>query len=111
MKNDLISREELKKNMSVREDHDIIGRNGRLYIAIDIVGGALEKTPTADATPVVHAHWTHCPRKVFAEDSSYTLAVDTSCSKCNWRISEGMDSPFCPRCGARMDEVVPVKDD
>lgn len=70
----------------------------------------LNSQPAAEVAPVVHARWIHWPRKVFAQDGSYALVMDTSCSKCNWRIPEGMDSSFCPRCGARMDEMVPAKD-
>lgn len=71
----------------------------------------IDNASTVDAAPVVHAHWAYCPRKVYAEDGSYTLAMDTSCSKCNWHIPEGMDSPFCPRCGARMDENIFATED
>lgn len=73
---------------------------------IDAVTHRINLHPAADVAPVVHTHWAHWPRKVFDQDGSYTLVMDTSCSKCNWHIPEGMDSPFCPRCGARMDEMI-----
>lgn len=61
---------------------------------------ALERIPTADVAPVVHARW-----------------VDNGepyCSRCEWSPApewpciedlQLADVYYCPHCGARMDEV------
>ena len=69
-------------------------------------GSEVEKliadAPTVDAEPVRHGHW------VKSED-----ADDGYCSVCEcdmpmyredweWKYSE---TPYCPNCGAKMDEV------
>lgn len=61
---------------------------------------ALERVPTADVVPVVHAHW-------FKNDFGVPL-----CSACHkgWDSQPEKDgSPlfeYCPCCGAIMDEEV-----
>lgn len=59
----------------------------------------IANTPTIEAKPVVHAHWTgsngtycsHCER-------SYMDVADAD----SWESSDIPD--FCPYCGAQMDE-------
>lgn len=52
----------------------------------------VEVQPTIDAVPVVHGHWTF--------DAEH---YDVDCSVCN--ESFPWVTPYCPHCGARMDEV------
>ena len=53
----------------------------------------IDKIPTADVAPVVHAHWiiyTHTMGKVF------------QCSNCMEVVNQKWD--YCPYCGAKMNE-------
>ena len=52
----------------------------------------IDKIPTADVAPVVHAHWYTYP-----DDKQF------KCSNCK----TGVDLPtlYCPNCGAKMDEM------
>ena len=64
----------------------------------------LNSIPTVDAVPVVHAHW----NEIF----DYTGTCYAECSRCGllWWIEEGTAEEnemfYCPKCGAKMDEVV-----
>ncbi len=105
MSNDLISREEFKKNIAVHDDRDIIAHNGRLFIAVEIVGGALEKTSTVDAEPVVPAQWEICevPNNV---DTYGNPDKNAHCTHCGfiWTDVYSVRNYFkrCPNCGATM---------
>lgn len=63
-----------------------------LNICKIIVGDVINKSPTVDAAPVVHAKW------VFDRPYHY------KCSACNnmWS-SVAMVMSYCPNCGAKMD--------
>ncbi len=69
----------------------------------DIINYVLSYEP-ADVAPVVHAHWD--------EFSDYTGTHYAECSRCGlfWWIEEGTaeenEMYYCPKCGAKMDEVV-----
>lgn len=53
----------------------------------------INDVPTADAAPIVHAHWKRTP----TSDTLY-------CSACD-KISESqIETKYCPDCGALMDE-------
>ena len=60
--------------------------------------------PSLDVAPVIHAHWN--------EFSDYTGTCYAECSRCGllWWIEEGTAEEnemfYCPKCGAKMDEVV-----
>ena len=66
------------------------------------IGGVihLEEAPTIDAVPVVHGHW-----KKHRMMSMYDNCSETwhKCSECEYDTRH--DTPYCPMCGARMDEV------
>lgn len=57
----------------------------------------IDEQPTVDAKPVVHGHWTDC---IDPFDGYHGFQCSV-CKRVNW---EFLDYPFCPRCGARMDE-------
>ena len=52
----------------------------------------IDYTPTIDAVPVKHGKWTFD-----------AVHYDVDCSVCN--ESSPWTTPYCPHCGARMDEV------
>lgn len=62
----------------------------------------LEGMKDADVAPVVHAHW-YRPKlaPTFRIDAPYCR-----CSNCN--DDEDYTSPYCPNCGAKMDEEIKV---
>ena len=72
-----------------------------LFGFLSKVRANLEKMPTVDAAPVIHARW-------IESDFVYT---DTyyKCSNCGeaWVLNDGTpvenNMNYCPRCGARMD--------
>jgi len=84
-------RDELKR-LSVL-DHD-------KYITAETLEYMLEHAPTVDAVPVVHGHW-----KKHRMMSMYDNCSETwhKCSECEYDTRH--DTPYCPMCGARMDEV------
>lgn len=59
--------------------------------AIDII----ENAPTTEAKPVVHAHW--------EKDEGFP-----TCSNCKAFMADknALLTPYCPYCGAQMDEFV-----
>ena len=66
---------------------------------IDLVVHLLDRQPTIEAKPVVHAHWEH-----------ETWAGDF-CSNCGKPAIEGryayqVHTDYCPSCGAQMDESI-----
>lgn len=74
-------------------------RNGKslIYAAWCLLKKLIDKAPTIEAKPVVHAHWENWGSE------------GTVCSKCHGRVLYECDeheekSKFCPHCGAQMDE-------
>lgn len=59
----------------------------------------LEALPRADVAPIVHAHWYYDDSSEAQEEcvSFYCL-----CSNCNHGAVT--ETPYCPHCGAKMDE-------
>lgn len=58
---------------------------------------ALFDLPTIEAEPVIHGHW--------QDEASGRDSVCTVC-RCYWIPSDAKyDFKYCPRCGAKMDEV------
>lgn len=61
----------------------------------------IDKVPTVDAEPVRHGHWTN-----------FTSSTE-ECSCCGhefyisalFSVGYNNEPPFCPNCGAKMDEV------
>ncbi len=67
--------------------------NGVLHMVVPI--SEIDKLPTVDAVPVVHAHWIKTGR-----------GMRCSNPKCNCLSSlwdDNLKSTFCPWCGAKMD--------
>lgn len=69
-------------------------------LALDCVKGA----PTIEAKPVEHAHWISKNILItpYTEDD-YEEEI-YSCSNCTLTIE--CETPYCPYCGAQMDEIV-----
>ena len=61
--------------------------------------GVLEELPTADVQEVRHGWWSH-----YYDD----VLVSGTCSVCGWKSiimeTDVADMPYCPNCGAKMDE-------
>ena len=61
---------------------------------IDLVVHFLDRQPTVEAKPVVHAHW---------KPKSYYYI----CSNCGedafWDLDDDLSYLYCPFCGAQMD--------
>lgn len=74
-------------------------RNGKslIYAAWCLLKKIIEKAPTIEAKPVVHAHWEWV--KIEDGDSYFELA---ECSHC--RGQSAREYPYCRYCGAQMDE-------
>jgi len=67
---------------------------------VGYVSGIIREHPTIEAVPVVHGHW-----KKHRMMSMYDNCSETwhKCSECEYDTRH--DTPYCPMCGARMDEV------
>lgn len=53
----------------------------------------LRKLPSVQPAVVVHAHW-------------FVASGWWLCSNCGGRSSDSRSTPYCPWCGARMDEFL-----
>ena len=53
----------------------------------------LKKVPSVQAPEVKHSHW-------------FVASQWWLCDNCGGRSGEGRCTPFCPWCGARMDEFL-----
>ena len=53
----------------------------------------VEDFPSADVATVVHGRW-----------EEYLIPNILCCSNCDWGIDPLCKSPYCPNCGATMDE-------
>ena len=92
MQNDLISRQSLMAHFEVTQDlvneRDLLYCNGVLAV--------IEREPSVDAVPVVHARW----NRVF-EDWRHQMAGN-ECSACRF-VLYGPVGSYCPNCGSKMD--------
>lgn len=61
---------------------------------------SIQKFPSADVVPVVHAHWTYEIDDLFPADSMMI------CSNCGEYERLGANDNYCGECGAKMDEEV-----
>ena len=62
--------------------------------------GKVNQIPRIEAEPVRHAHW--------IEGNEDHVSCDSvcyyTCSECKHSFSD--DTPYCPHCGAKMDEEI-----
>ena len=73
--------------------------NINVIIANMAIAGAkqvVDKIPTADVAPVVHAHWV----------INHKYSIVCNCSNCGVAVRGGLGENYCFNCGAKMDEVV-----
>lgn len=61
----------------------------------------VDRIPDADVAPVRHAHWYKDER--FIKEHYFCSLCNGSALK-NSHAEYNVLSPFCPRCGAKMDE-------
>lgn len=65
----------------------------------------LEDFPTADVAEVRHGRWIEKPFEFRCGGiTTYSSVTDTVCSVCGESAIEYAESPYCPWCGAKMDE-------
>ncbi len=65
----------------------------------------VNRAPTIEAKPVVHAHW--ITKQEAEEMNRYDLVYSCSaCGHCDWDCTESESFKYCPNCGAQMDEEV-----
>ena len=88
---DFINREELIA--------DLLTVDPQYETMIDWCIRVLKAQPPIDAEPVRHGHW--MPIYERYEDGDYLIGE--KCSECGETLS--FKPPFCPYCGAKMDEV------
>lgn len=79
---DYIDREKLLKSIpSLKEDKTI-----SLFGAVADMICIVNSVPKEDVAPVVHARW-----------------VDDHCTACGYGVNPWNNTPYCHRCGAKMD--------
>lgn len=72
------------------------GHNDRQYTTVyRVYKSDIERVPTADVAPVVHGKW---------EKVHYGYDIGYDCSVCGKGSIYQRRSPYCPNCGAKMDE-------
>jgi hypothetical protein len=63
-------------------------------------GTVINEQPTIDAKPVIHAHWKN-------DRFGYPICSNCGCDAlCQALEEEAEETPYCPYCGAKMDEEV-----
>ena len=69
-------------------------------------GRYIDAIPTADVSEVRHGRWIEKPFEFRCGGiTTYSSVTDTVCSVCGESAIEYAESPYCPWCGAKMDEV------
>lgn len=58
----------------------------------------LDSVPAADVAPVRHSYWIDN----IAVEVDGSVLHDYECAECT--IHSGVDTAFCPKCGAKMDK-------
>ena len=102
MNNDLISREALLVVPNVRKvaEYD---ETGEYITYFAVPEDVIKNAPTVDAEPVRHGRWI-CKREVLIEDYYCSVcgaeAIGYDCLNGDYI---GVESDFCPHCGAKMD--------
>ena len=76
------------------------------YVHYDDMVQAVTGTPVQDVAPVVHAHWIELydPISYVSIGYEYVPKIIINCSNCNNEVE--VKTPYCPNCGAKMDEEV-----
>ena len=80
------------------------GVNGIWINLMDAIG-EIERVPAVEAKPVRHGTWEIC-RKTLKTDFATLTGTYPTCSLCGY-VECGVDksTPYCPGCGAKMDET------
>lgn len=66
---------------------------------------AIQEVPTADVAPIVHGEWVgiiYCEDIVYATCNSCYSRGKVRTNRNEWGTWY-IDSPYCPKCGAKMD--------
>lgn len=89
-------------NYKIEISKEIMECNPDIKETFAIFGAAIDRQPTLDYEPVVHAHW-------FLEREPNGSPYCFHCSNCDsdsHYIGIKTAYDFCPNCGAKMDEEV-----
>lgn len=105
--NEYISRDalyaEVKRNV---EAYWTVAGGG--YFEAEDVLPEIENFPAADVAPVRHEHWIKvqfADSKELINNGNLCLTNGFLCGSCGHSVYE--KSPYCPRCGAKMDVETP----
>ena len=76
------------------------------YVHYDDMVKVVKGIPSLDVAPVVHAHWIELydPISYVSIGYEYVPKIIINCSNCNNEVE--VKTPYCPNCGAKMDEEV-----
>ena len=77
------------------------GENCVVSETLSVVVDKINTAPVIDVAPVIHAHWIKKIHEWDLGDPPQDYA-DYTCSNCKIRVQD--KTPFCPYCGAKMDE-------
>lgn len=118
--NEYIEREAVIKKLNEIGGCDASDEWGKGWdMAIDTAVKAVEKLPAADDAPVKHGLWIYKKRTKLVSTGIAKVAEDGAavimkkhitikvpyCSVCGDRGENELDAtPFCPNCGAKMDD-------
>ena len=106
---DLISRDAVIKILN--NSRSIRARDGAGGVCIDVMDAIseIERVPAVEAEPVRRGTWEMC-RATLKTDFATLTGTYPTCSLCG-HVELGVDksTPYCPNCGAKMDEE--TKDD
>lgn len=102
----LIDADELEKEMyheAFETDSDMQKWDGGCWIRYKMFENCIEKAPTVDAAPVVHGKWVDMRE-------SYNDVPNVKCSACG-EVWYGLETNYCPNCGAKMDGGIGTAED
>ncbi len=100
---DTINRDELLRELTKRRKKAEHGRNlGSGFYKQGYMDGfddaikAIDSVPPADVETVRRGTW-----KMIDLSDDYKIV---KCSKCDYLMEQGTQTPYCPRCGTKMED-------
>ena len=98
---DLISRNDAIDIMNAKGDVAMDTSKAVFYSAAHL----LELMPAVEARPLLHGTWKMCRATIKTDFATLTGTYPT-CSLCG-HVECGVEksTPYCPGCGAKMDEI------
>lgn len=97
---DYIDRQEVIKKLEELDSRLMRGHYVDECAGVTMANAVVQSVPAADVKPVVHGRWEMKPENTTPGIYHVKKAFCTNCGKPNKQYRP----PYCPHCGAKMDE-------